>query len=200
MKVTQKQSLKNPLMFSQLIYRSVIFSAIMLVLFLLFGKINSRISTNYYLSQLEITETYLYNSFIIFIIWILYLIFVTKDNTLCKLWLTLKLRGTFSDPKEVSVKWYVLFFLAVFPMIISFNITANINSVNDKVIYQGFADIQLVERKNNFDKRFEKVNVSYEAGQMDLYGHKGNIDGIINGKMPVTIYQGVFYKYMIVRK
>ena len=200
MKITQKQSLENPLRFSQLMYRSVIFCAIILVLFLLFAKINSKITDNYYFSQLEITETYLYNSLIIFIIWFLYLIFVTKDNTLSRIWYIFKLRGTFSDPKEVSIRWYVLFFLAVFPMIISFNITAHINSINNQVIYEGIADIHLIERKNNDDKRFEKIKVIYNSQQIEFYGHKESADRVINKKIPVTIYKGIFYEYMLVKK
>lgn len=200
MKITQKESLENPLKFSQLMYRSVIFCVIISIIFFLFGKINSEITDNYYFSQLEITESYLYNSLIIFIIWILYLIFVTKDNTLSRIWYIFKLRGTFSDPKEVSIRWYVLFFLAVFPMIISFNIFANLNSINNQVIYEGSADIHLIERKNNYDKRFEKIIVNYNNQQIELYGHKQSVDNIINKRITVALHQGVFHQYMIVRK
>lgn len=200
MKTTQKQSLENPLRFSQLMYRSVIFCAIILILFLLFGKINSKITDNYYFSHIEITKTYIYNSLIIFIIWFLYLIFVTKDNTLTRMWNVLKLRGTFSDPKEVSIRWYVLFFLAVFSMFTSFNIVVHLNSINNQVIYEGTADVHLIERKNNYDKRFEKIKVTYNNQQIELYGHKKDVDNVVGKKISVSIYQGVFYEYMLVKK
>ena len=201
MKITQKQSLENPLRFSQLMYRSIIFFVIFLVLFLLFDNSNSKITDNYYFSQLEITETYLYNSLIIFIIWFLYLIFVTKDNSLSKIWNVMKLRGTFSTPGIILIRWYVLFFLVfLLPMITSFNITAHINSINNQVIYEGIADIHLIERKNNYDKRFEKMKVTYNNQQKELYGHKENVDHVINKKIPVTIYKGIFYEYMLVKK
>lgn len=192
---------KQQLNFSKLTYRSVIFCAIILILFFLFCEINSKISNNYYFSQLEITETYLFNSLIIFIIWFLYLIFVTKDNSLSKIWNVMKLRGTFSTPGIILIRWYVLFFLVfLLPMITSFNITAHINSINNQVIYEGVADIHLIERKNNDDKRFEKIKVIYNSQQIEFYGHKESADRVINKKIPVTLYKGIFYEYMLVKK
>lgn len=201
MKTTQKQSLENPLRFSQLMYRSVIFCAIILILFLLFGKINSKITDNYYFSYLQITETYFYHTLIVFFIWFLYLIFVTKDNTLTRIWNVLKLRGTFSTPGIILIRWNVLFFLLfLLPMFTSFNIIAHLNSINNQVIYEGTADVHLIERKNNYDKRFEKIKVSYNNQQIELYGHKKDVDNVIGEKISVSIYQGVFYEYMLVKK
>ena len=113
----------------------------------------------------------------------------------------MKLRGKNNTPGIILIRWYVLFFLVfLLPMITSFNITAHINSINNQVIYEGIADIHLIERKNNYDKRFEKIKVTYNNQQIELYGHKENVDHVINKKIPVTIYKGIFYEYMLVKK
>lgn len=189
---------ENQLKYSQLIYRSLIFLLVALVLLFILAKSNNDISGKYYFSKIRITKTFIFHILIIFSIWLLYLVFVTKDNNINKIVNVVKLRGTFSTPKEILIRWYVLFILLVVPVIFSQNIIIYINSLNSSLLYQGSLETQSSITKNEFDKRFSRIKINYQNKEIELFGNKKDVDNVIGKKVTGSVYQGLFYEYAII--
>ncbi|MGE8552794.1 MAG: hypothetical protein ACN6OB_02515 [Chryseobacterium jejuense] len=191
---------ENQLKYSQLIYRSLIFLLVALVLLFILVNSNNEISDNYYFSKIRITKTFIFHILIIFSIWFLYLVFVTKDNSINKIVNVIKLRGTFSTPKEILIRWYVLFILLVVPVVFSQNIIIYINSLNSNLLYQGSIEIQSSTTKNEFDKRFSRIRINYQNREIELFGNKKDVDNVMGKKVIGSIYQGLFYEYAVIDK
>lgn len=199
MKITQKQSLENPLRFSQLMYRSIFFLLFYIFFIVVLVFINSRLQQNIYLSGLKITLIYLYNILITLAFWFLYLVFITKDNSLIKIGNVIKLRSRSDFTKEITIRWYtglILFIISIY----FFDITSNINAMGKKIIYQGSIVHQNVEFLKNTDKRFNKIKLNFEGKQMIFHGEVKNEKEILGKKLNIKIYEGLFYDYALIQK
>lgn len=100
-----------------LLYKSMLFSIFFILIWLFLVKTDEDYDNRIYLSELEITKTGLLSCGLIVGLWMIYLIFLMKDNTLGKLWDVFRLRGTFGDPGKTAVRWYILllmFIISVF--------------------------------------------------------------------------------------
>ncbi|WP_428134994.1 hypothetical protein [Chryseobacterium jejuense] len=125
---------------------------------------------------------------------------MTKDNSINKIVNVIKLRGTFSTPKEILIRWYVLFILLVVPVVFSQNIIIYINSLNSNLLYQGSIEIQSSTTKNEFDKRFSRIRINYQNREIELFGNKKDVDNVMGKKVIGSIYQGLFYEYAVIDK
>ena len=198
MKTLQKESLENPLKFSQLKARTIFFIGCFIFFWFLVTKIFGIPNEYFFLSELPIAQTWIVSFLIVILIWFLYLIYIAKDNKFNKLWITLRPEKSNSNSK--FIKW--LSFLVMTIVIVYFSLPSlysNLNALQNKVLFNG-ETILYESDYTGSDKRFMKVLIKNGSDKYVLQGNREEIKHLINNKVYITIYEGVFNRYALVDK
>lgn len=128
------------------------------------------------------------------------MIIFTKDNTIKKLWNVFKLRGAFGDTQETRLKWWTFLLIIIFGIYFTNpNLYLSINALKHTEIYEGKSlIIQNIKAVNKNDKRY--INVLIKKGDLKFQAKTNEIQNLLNRNISITIYQGLFTKYVLIKE
>jgi len=194
--IARKAEQEQPLKFTQLIVRSLLF-LIGLAIFWILLLITSNVAKEeLFLSEIPIVYTWLISLLLVITLWFVYLILITGDNTLSKILRNFKLYGTFGIPSDVGLKWWTVFIMIVCLYFSPPSLYSNINALYHGVIFEGKAILS--EDGRGRDNRFVRVSVESRGEQYRFEGKTKQFGSLRNKEVHITVYQGLFSKYALV--
>ncbi|SQH72500.1 Uncharacterised protein [Porphyromonas crevioricanis] len=196
--IARKAEQEQPLKFTQLIVRSLLFLLGFTLFWLAILIISNVAKEELFLSEIPIVYTWLISLLLVIAPWLLYLIFITGDNTFSKMLRNFKLYGAFGTPPDIGLKWWTVFIMMI--VCIYFfqpSLYSNINALYHEIVFKGKAVLSEEEEQSR-DKRFVRISVENRGEQYRFEGKAEQFGPLLNKEVHITVYQGLFFKYALV--
>lgn len=146
---------------------------------------------------MKIAKTWIFSFGFTVFIWFFYLIFIANDNTIKKIWRTIRPETSKSNSK--FIKWFIFLLMVIISIYFSYpSLYSNINALKHQTIFEGKAILK--ENQKNSDNRFINVYVKNGNNKYEFQGKSKEIRPLLESTIDISIYQGVFSKYALIKE